>query len=342
MLRRLFGGDEAPDNLRIVITRHGERADLALGDNWLRKVRRHGDHDSQISRLPRRPNFREWKFDPPLTIAGEKQSASLGRKLLELGYPIDYCYSSPAYRSIQTANRILESQGRKAVPSNIEPGLFECPSWYNDAPLVFIPPEYLAMDRRFKINTGYAPIYDSVDPSENEKQFYQRSRHLIDAIVQTHRYEGGTVLLSAHGGSIEALTRGMRGVFSRRGNPENLEHEALRVDYCNFAILERDKRTGAWTARFPESYNSPYSVIGLGRRNVIPLHSVTTHQRTSHRAGRSPHRRTSHRAGRSPHRRTSSRITHNRYNSHNQHPSHNRHSSQYRLSSHNRHRSHYR
>jgi broad specificity phosphatase PhoE len=119
--QRLFGL-EASDNLRIIITRHGERADFAIGKQWLSELRRNGGHDPRIPNLTPRPNFNEWNHDPSLTIAGENQSASIGKKLLQLGYPIDYCYSSPAYRAIQTANKILESQGRKAVPISIEPG----------------------------------------------------------------------------------------------------------------------------------------------------------------------------------------------------------------------------
>jgi hypothetical protein len=121
-LRPLFGFVTAEDNLRIIITRHGERADLALGPNWSSKMRRTGRHDSRISYLTPRADFNEWDYDPPLTRDGERQSMAIGRKLLKLGYPIDYCYSSPAYRSIQTADKILESQGRKAIPINIEPG----------------------------------------------------------------------------------------------------------------------------------------------------------------------------------------------------------------------------
>ena len=121
-LRQLFGGEAPSDNLRIIITRHGERADLALGPHWTRKVQAGNAPDPRVSYLTRRAHFREWDFDPPLTVEGERQSRRVGRKLLELGCTIDYCYSSPAYRSIQTANKILEGQRRKAVPINIEPG----------------------------------------------------------------------------------------------------------------------------------------------------------------------------------------------------------------------------
>lgn len=122
LFRRLFGGGAPSDNLRIIITRHGERADFALGKQWLNKMRQSGQQDPRVPHLTQRPQFRDWYYDSPLTVDGENQSAHVGKKLLHMGYPIDYCYSSPAYRSVQTANKILESQGRKAVPINIEPG----------------------------------------------------------------------------------------------------------------------------------------------------------------------------------------------------------------------------
>lgn len=122
VFQRLFGL-EPNDNLRIIITRHGERTDFAIGKEWASELRRNGGHDPRIPRLTQRPDYREWKYDPSLTVDGENQSASIGRKLSQMGYKIDYCYSSPAYRSVQTANKILESQGRKAVPISIEPGM---------------------------------------------------------------------------------------------------------------------------------------------------------------------------------------------------------------------------
>ncbi|CAF1059423.1 unnamed protein product [Adineta ricciae] len=275
----MLGGNQADDNLRIIITRHGERADLAFGKQWLNKMLQNGGQDPRISQLAQRPQFRDWYYDPPLTVDGEHQSANVGQKLLQMGYQIDYCYSSPAYRSVQTATKILESQGRKAVPINIEPGLFECPSWYAGKPFVFVPPEYLAADRRFNVNPGYAPFYSGVDPTEDERVYYRRSRHLIREIIRAHKHQGGTVLLAAHGGSIEAVTRGLRGLRHRRGRPEHLIQEALRVDYCNFAILERDARTRDWIVRLPEAHNAPYGAE-LTRQSIIPLYGISTQHMT--------------------------------------------------------------
>lgn len=123
VLKRLFGDGPAESNLRIIITRHGERADLALGPGWVNQYQRTGGRGAGVSYLARRSDFNEWNFDPPLTITGARQSKAIGRKLMGLGYAIDYCYSSPAYRSIQTAENILEGQGRKGIPINVDTGM---------------------------------------------------------------------------------------------------------------------------------------------------------------------------------------------------------------------------
>ncbi|CAF3065093.1 unnamed protein product [Rotaria socialis] len=104
-LRRLFGSNERVDNLRIVITRHGECADLALEKQWVSEMQKHGGYDPRIPHLTPRAHFREWNFDSPLTVDEENQRASVDRKLLDLGFPIDYCYSSPAFLSTNTNNK---------------------------------------------------------------------------------------------------------------------------------------------------------------------------------------------------------------------------------------------
>lgn len=81
--------------------------------------------------------------------------------------------------------------------------------------------------------------------------------------------------MSGHGGSIEAVSRGLRGFRQRRRRPEHLIQEALRVDYCNFAILERDARTRDWIVRMPGSHsNSGRAELSL--QSIIPLYGVST------------------------------------------------------------------
>ena len=151
--------------------------------------------------------------------------------------------------------------------------MFECPSWYADGPLPFVPAEYLATDRHFNINGSYSPIYKNVDLTEEEKRYYKRSRQLLDAIIDKHKYQGGTILLSGHAASIEAVTRGM---VRQRIRPEHLLTQANKVNYCNFAILERDARTKQWSVHTPQSSENPQG----GFRSIqttIPLYSATSH-----------------------------------------------------------------
>ena len=122
-LRRIANAIDPTDNLRIVITRHAERADFSLENEWINAVQRNYGRHPRVSRLPSRSQLYEWIYDTPITIDGENQSMFVGQKLSTLGCSIDYCYSSPAYRSIQTANKILEGQGRHSVPIKIEPGI---------------------------------------------------------------------------------------------------------------------------------------------------------------------------------------------------------------------------
>ncbi|CAF1246576.1 unnamed protein product [Rotaria sordida] len=128
------------------------------------------------------------------------------------------------------------------------------------------------MDRHFNINSSYAPFYDTVNATEDEGNYYKRSRRLIDAIVKSHKNQGGTILLSGHAASIEVITRGMLGLSAR---PERLQYEAGRVNFCNFAILERDASTRQWHVHSPlsnENYYGEYEHI----QNTIPLHHATS------------------------------------------------------------------
>lgn len=168
----------------------------------------------------------------------------------------------------------MSHSSKEFTSSSCSKGLFECPAWYHGKPLTFIPPQTLARDRKFNIDTSYAPLYNSVDPNEDEGLYYRRSRRLIREIIQRHKHQGGTVLLSGHGGSIEAVTRGLRGFRQRHRHPtELLIQQALQVDYCNFAILERDARTRDWIVRMPESRSGRAE---LSLQSVIPLYGFAT------------------------------------------------------------------
>ncbi|CAF5007791.1 unnamed protein product, partial [Rotaria socialis] len=128
-----------------------------------------------------------------------------------------------------------------------------------------MPPRILARDRKFNIDPYYSPIYDRVDSYEDERKYHRRSRLLIHDIVRDHKDHG--------------ITRGLRGLFHRRGRPEHIIQQTLTVIYCNVPILERDARTGQWTVQLPSSHrhhrhNNPPAQ--LSRYTIIPLYGIST------------------------------------------------------------------
>jgi hypothetical protein len=109
-------GGDAP--LRFIIIRHGERVDVMYGGGWTQRAfNQAGQYypfDANMPpSLPHRANWVDFDVDTPLTAKGLSQSWNVGNVLARFNLPVTACYSSPAFRSIQTADRILEGMGRK-------------------------------------------------------------------------------------------------------------------------------------------------------------------------------------------------------------------------------------
>jgi hypothetical protein len=110
--------DVADAPLRFIIIRHGERVDVMYGGGWTQRAfnaaGQYYPFDSNMpAMLPHRVNWIDYDVDTPLTSKGLSQSWNVGNVLLRYNLPVTACYSSPAFRSIQTADRILEGMGRK-------------------------------------------------------------------------------------------------------------------------------------------------------------------------------------------------------------------------------------
>ena len=63
--------------------------------------------------LPYRTNWQDYDVDTPLTANGLKQAWNVGNVLAKYNLPVTACYTSPAFRSIQTADQILDGMGRR-------------------------------------------------------------------------------------------------------------------------------------------------------------------------------------------------------------------------------------
>ena len=105
--------------LRFIIIRHSERVDKKYGPDWTQysfdSIGQYYPCDANMpSTLPRRVNWLDYEVDTPVTSNGLRQSWNVGNTLALYNLPLVACYSSPALRSIQTADKILEGMSRKS------------------------------------------------------------------------------------------------------------------------------------------------------------------------------------------------------------------------------------
>lgn len=132
----------------------------------------------------------DFLFDPPLTEVGLLQARLNGEELAQNGVNIAHVYVSPALRSIQTADKILDGMNLKhLVQLRIEPGLFELMSWQ-----AFIPNKYPFLDPYklkafgYNIDLSYRPLipYEFLRHDENEEIFYHRSHYVTKTLCDRH------------------------------------------------------------------------------------------------------------------------------------------------------------
>jgi hypothetical protein len=114
------GSETSDAPLRFIIIRHGERVDVMFGAGWTQRafdqVGNYYPFDPNMPPLlPPRRNWLDYDVDTPLTAKGLSQSWNVGNVLARYNLPVTACYSSPAFRSIQTSDRILEGMGRKGI-----------------------------------------------------------------------------------------------------------------------------------------------------------------------------------------------------------------------------------
>lgn len=141
-----------------------------------------------------RENPYDFEFDPPLTENGLNQAKLHGEELARLGIKITHLYSSPALRSIQTADKILEGMNLKdKVSIRIETGLFELLSWQS-----YLPIKYPFIDKQtlraygYNIDLNYEPIltFDNLKPDETINDYYYRSNYITKIITDGHLNDG--------------------------------------------------------------------------------------------------------------------------------------------------------
>jgi broad specificity phosphatase PhoE len=258
-------------DLRLIILRHAERVDQSLGQDWYDQVfggvpsapLQAYRHPSLPLRLPPRSNTLLYVFDPPITRLGEQQSYYKGQQLAQAGATVDYCYSSPASRSVLTANAILKGMNRTHIPIRLEPYLFEPMNW--NSALLLIPdninPFMSTTDwaqTGYNIDQHYRRLNNYLNLHETEHDYYNRSKDFFDSIQHHHGRilppaphgqairRRITILIVGHASSTEMFsTIALRQPFDMKSFGE----QSAKVPYLHTAVLERDAVTHIWSLR---------------------------------------------------------------------------------------------
>lgn len=255
-------------DLRLIILRHAERVDTVLGDHWYDQV--FGGVQSaqpQMYRhpilpkgLPHRTNTLLYIFDPPITRTGQQYSVYKGRDLVNRGFNVDYCYSSPASRSILTANGVLHGMHRNDVPIRIEPYLFEPMSWNTGLQALrdvspFMPSSDWTRNG-YNVDRRYRRLNDYLNPMEDEYEFYGRSQAFLESIERQHdrmlpmagRRNGrrSTILIVGHAASPLIYTDI---ALQQQFDAEVFGKACGNISFLHTTILERNPANRSWSLR---------------------------------------------------------------------------------------------
>lgn len=258
----------ANSDLRLIILRHAERVDTVLGEHWYDQVfggipsapPQLYQHPLLPKGLPQRTNTLLYVFDPPITRSGQQYSRYKGRELASQGYNIDYCYSSPACRSVLTANAVLNGMHRNDVPIRIEPYLFEPMGWNVGLQALRDRSPFMSsgdwMQSGFNVDRRYRRLNDYLNPQEDEYEYYARSQAFLESIERRHDgmvpmagHRPGrhaTILIVGHAASPLIYTDI---ALQQQFNAEAFGKACGNISFLHTTILERNAMNRTWSLR---------------------------------------------------------------------------------------------
>ncbi|KAJ8343103.1 hypothetical protein SKAU_G00330310 [Synaphobranchus kaupii] len=237
----------------LFVCRHGERMDVVFGKHWLSqcfdaKGRYIRTNLNMPPSLPARSGgYRDYDKDGPITVFGATQARLVGEALLESNTVIDFVYSSPSLRCVQTAHNILKGlQQEGNIMIKVEPGLFEWTKWVSGTSLpAWIPPADLAA-ANLSVDTTYRPHIpiSKLTVSESYDTYISRSFQVTREILTDCKNMGNNVLVVAHASSLEACTRQMQGLTPQ--NSKDFVQVVRKIPYLGFCACEEQGETGVW------------------------------------------------------------------------------------------------
>ncbi|CAH8493823.1 unnamed protein product [Schistosoma turkestanicum] len=261
---------------QMYVMRHAERVDISFGHGWITQC---FDQKGVYRRfnlnlppwLPSRTDCFEYILDSPITQIGLFVSAETGRALADAGVYFTACYSSPAFRCVQTACELLRAMGRSDLPIRIEPHLFEWYGWYvgvggggggsvGGGGNVNCLPKMMSVQQLklagYNVDVNYKPLsaFNDHDKYESIQGYCDRTAVLIKRLLNVHKSKDTCLLIVAHASSLDACTRhlvchGFRHSLSN----EEFQHRTSIVPYCGLLLAQENRR---WNLIDPPIPNS--------------------------------------------------------------------------------------
>ncbi|KAG4107926.1 phosphoglycerate mutase-like protein [Neocallimastix lanati (nom. inval.)] len=147
-------------------------------------ITRHGTRQDHLTGVPT-PSKSGFIYDPPLAEEGLYQSQLLANYLLENAH-IDYIFSSPFYRTLQTATKVANTLNLKI---EVESGLSD---WYGGSPnyATFIPkaaPYEKLIEFFPAIDKSYKPNVEIKTIAEPKDEMYDRIGKTIQILMNNFK-----------------------------------------------------------------------------------------------------------------------------------------------------------
>lgn len=201
---------------RLIIVRHGERADLVASDPW------------QEHRQPR-------PRDPPLTAHGLHQAVAAAQFLQECKFAIRVVYCSPLLRCLQTASHIAAALH---CPVKVVVPLAKCCSYFRKCARRRIAPHYAREEEATAIVRAINPQVNVIgyepDDGTSCRQTLERLAKL--SLQQSQSDNHPTTLIVGH-------SEAQREMITLSG------HGRTSLPYCGSAIfdLAHDSSQVTWS-----------------------------------------------------------------------------------------------
>jgi len=175
---------------------------------------RHGQTAGNVQRV-----WQGWTGGE-LTPLGVQQAEATARRLATCGQTIDALYSSPLHRAWQTAQIVGQALGLSPVAHE---GLKEI--WFGEIEGVTqeeFAARYPEIHRRWSNRSDMNFTWPG---GESRAKVHQRARRAIEEIVT--RYDGGSIVVATHGGTLRAILAHLFPVQLGRSCSCNLDNCSL-------------------------------------------------------------------------------------------------------------------